>query len=141
MNIKVVDFEKITSKYKIYQEGLMEIEVVRKEYINKINPIKNELQSILNKSIDTSTEVDHERFEVLKNEAYIIDDEFRKTMQNMNENLTKKVYSELEIIISNWSKNKNIDMIIGSTEVVFMKEENDISEFILEELAKNDLKI
>jgi hypothetical protein len=39
----------------------------------------------------------------------------------MNDELSKSVYAELSEIITKWSVDKNIDMVIGSTEVVFQK--------------------
>jgi Skp family chaperone for outer membrane proteins len=38
-----------------------------------------------------------------------------------DDELSKSVYAELSEIITKWSVDKNIDMVIGSTEVVFQK--------------------
>jgi Skp family chaperone for outer membrane proteins len=58
----------------------------------------------------------------------------------MNDELSKSVYAELSEIITKWSVDKNIDMVIGSTEVVFLKEEHFTND-ILEILKEKDMFI
>jgi Skp family chaperone for outer membrane proteins len=62
-------------------------------------------------------------------------------MRKMNDELSKSVYAELSEIITKWSVDKNIDMVIGSTEVVFLKEEHFATNDILEILKEKDMFI
>jgi Skp family chaperone for outer membrane proteins len=62
-------------------------------------------------------------------------------MREMNDELSKSVYAELSEIITKWSVDKNIDMVIGSTEVVFSKRGTFATNDILEILKEKDMFI
>jgi hypothetical protein len=68
--------------------------------------------------LDEESEKRVDRFQEIQNTAVEVDGEFKQEMRKMNDELSKSVYAELSEI-TKWSVDKNIDMVIGSTEVVF----------------------
>jgi len=144
MNIKVVDFEILSRHYVKYQDGIKKIEEVKQEFVKRLDPLKNEMQELLKASMTTDEKTQKEsaeRFQILQEEGMIIDDEFKHKMRQMNDELSKEIYGDLERIVTEWSNTKDIDMVIGSTEVVFLKQEHYITKYIIEILKEKDLYI
>ena len=100
-----------------------------------INPYKERLLEMVKMK---SNEVDINQ---VQNEALAIDGEFKKTMAQMNKELSSKVFESLKVIINEYSMVNNIDMVIGNTEVVFIKEEHNITNLILETMKVKSLFI
>ena len=143
MNIKVVNFEYLSKNYQPYQQGVTEISDVKKSFVEKLDPFKQEMEKIIKQAnsgekLEPETEA---KFAELQEQAVNIDEEFKLTMRKMNDELSKKIYSELAEIISEWSSSKDIDLVIGSTEVVFMKPENDITEDIQAVIREKELHV
>lgn len=144
MNIKVVDFEILSRHYVKYQEGIKEIEAVKQEFVKRLDPFKNEMQELLKASMTADEETQKasaERFQILQEEGMQIDEEFKYKMRQMNDELSKGIYNDLEKIITEWASTKDVDMVIGSTEVVFLKEEHDVTEQVLEIIKEKGLHV
>jgi Skp family chaperone for outer membrane proteins len=145
MVIKVVDFEILSRHLKQYQDGLNDIGEVKRKFVDKLTPFKKEMESIITAAnsgivLDEESEKKRvDRFQEIQNTAVEIDNEFKQEMRKMNDELSKSVYVELSAIINKWSVEKNIDMVIGSTEVVFLKEEHYVTEDILKILKEKKL--
>ena len=98
------------------------------------------MTKIISASLDEESEKKRvDRFQEIQNNAVEIDNEFKQEMRKMNDDLSKSVYVELSAIISKWCVENNIDMVIGSTEVVFLKEEHYVTEDILKILKDKNL--
>lgn len=143
MIIKVVNFETLSRQYVPYQDGITNITNVKKDFIAKLEPFKKELESIINRSqsgeqLDETTQT---RFNELQEYAVSVDEDFKSTMRKMNDELSKNIYGELAEIIEVWSQKNNIDMIIGSTEVVFLKDKHDVTEQVLEVIREKELHV
>ncbi len=143
MIIKVVNFETLSRQYVPYQDGITNITNVKKDFIAKLEPFKKELESIINRSqsgeqLDETTQT---RFNELQEYAMSVDEDFKSTMRKMNDELSKNIYGELAEIIEVWSQKNNIDMIIGSTEVVFLKDKHDVTEQVLEVIREKELHV
>jgi Skp family chaperone for outer membrane proteins len=147
MIIKVVDFEILSRHLKKYQDGLNEIGEVKRKFVDRLTPFKKEMESIITAAnsgivLDEESEKKRvDRFQEIQNTAVEVDGEFKQEMRSMNDELSKSVYAELSEIITKWSVDKNIDMVIGSTEVVFLKEEHFATNDILEILKEKDMFI
>jgi Skp family chaperone for outer membrane proteins len=147
MIIKVVDFEVLSRHLKKYQDGLNEISEVKIKFVDRLTPFKKEMESIITAAnsgivLDEESEKKRvDRFQEIQNTAVEVDVEFKQEMRKMNDELSKSVYAELSEIITKWSVDKNIDMVIGSTEVVFLKEEHFATNDILEILKEKDMFI
>jgi Skp family chaperone for outer membrane proteins len=146
MKIRTVDFEILTKNYSKYQEGLQEIENKKNEFIKRLEPLKNEMERIIttssNLTLDNNLQQERvARFEKLKAEAMEIDSESREVLSSMKQELNSNTYDELEVIIGEWGKKNEIDMIIGKMEVVYCNPISEITEDILNELQKKNLVI
>lgn len=50
MTIKVVNFEILSRHYKNYQDGITKISDTKKEFIERLDPFKKEMETIINKA-------------------------------------------------------------------------------------------
>ena len=116
MEFRVVDFEKVTHHYKLYQDGISNIEDYKNGILKRVEPIRKEMQTIVTASqngivVDSMTEQQRmQRFQSLQQDLVSIDKEAKIVITEMRDNLNKEVYSELESIINNWSKSNDIDI-------------------------------
>jgi Skp family chaperone for outer membrane proteins len=141
MEIRIVDFEVLTRHYTKYQEGIVEINNLKKLFMSKIEPFRKEMQSLMI-AAQTDGEVIKERmerFEELKQRALEIDQEYKDKVVEMQDKLTKSTYSDLEQIISDWSEINSIDLVIGKIEVVFLNSKYESTNDILEILKEKNI--
>ncbi len=142
MQIRVVDFELVTKHFSTYQDGVEKIEQSKKEFIEKVEPYRREMQNILVAAqsgliVDSMTQKQRtEKFQHMQKEIVELDKVFKGEVQRMRDELTKVTYKELEDYIVNFSKDKDFDCVIGKLEVVYCKEEFDITNQILELLKE-----
>jgi len=143
MEFRVVDFEKVTHHYKLYQDGIQEIEDYKDGIIKKVDPIRKEMQNIISYAqsgivVDSLNEQQRmQKFQALQQELLAIDKEAKIEISEMRDKLNKEVYVELEKIVNNWSQENNIDIVIGKLEVVYLKENYEVTDEILEVLKSN----
>lgn len=137
MELRIVDFEKLSRHYLKYREGLDAIDFHKKNYIELIEPIKKEMNIII-KSLQSGLVIDNrsqkerqERFQKLQEEVMSIDKTATKELTELRDKLTKEVYSELESLISEWAKNNSIDLVMGKIECVYVSEKNEVTNDIL----------
>ena len=144
MTIKVVNFEILSRHYKNYQDGITKISDTKKQFIEKLDPFKKEMETIINKANNGEklSEEQETKFQEFQNQAVEIDEEFKFTMRKMNDELSKAIYSDLSNFINEWTTlNTEVDLVIGSTEVVFLKEEHDVTEQVLEIIKEIGLHV
>jgi len=138
MEIRVIDFDKLTRNYSGYRQGVAEIESEKNKMIARLDPLKKEMESIINAAksglvLDPSTQRQKEaRFGELQQEAYSIDADFKTRIRGMHDDLNKKTYDELSEIIEEWSAKNSIDLVTGKMEVVFAAEKYDATDAIIE---------
>lgn len=145
MNIKVVDFEKLTSVYKPYLDGVGEINNLREEFKEKLIPLRDEMQKIIT-SVSSGIELigddkaqKEQRYGQLQEEAANIDEEFKQKNHKMKDDLNYKTFNELSAIIDEYIEGKDIDMVAGKMEIVFVKPEHEITDSIIELLGTKNL--
>jgi Skp family chaperone for outer membrane proteins len=144
MTIKVVNFEILSRHYKNYQDGITKISDTKKQFIERLDPFKKEMETIINKANNGEklSEEQEAKFQEFQNQAVEIDEEFKFTMRKMNDELSKAIYSDLSNFINEWTTlNTEVDLVIGSTEVVFLKEEHDVTEQVLEIIKEKGLHV
>lgn len=147
MEFRVADFEILSFHSKIYQDGLKKIEERKQEFVDKIEPIRKEMQKILLASqsglvIDNKTEQERvQRFQTLQEEAMSIDKDAKFHLSKQKEKLTKETYKHLKEIIDEYSINNSIDIVIGKLEIVYMNEKYEITNDILEILKEKGLYV
>ena len=144
MTIKVVNFEILSRHYKNYQDGITKISDTKKQFIERLDPFKKEMETIINKANNGEklSEEQEAKFQEFQNKAVEIDEDFKFTMRKMNDELSKAIYSDLSSFINEWTTlNTEVDLVIGSTEVVFLKEEHDVTEQVLEIIKEKGLHV
>lgn len=145
MKLRVTDFEVITKNYSNYQEGIKKIEEEKKDFVKSLEPVKKEMESIISQMssgiiMDEKTQKEKEdKFRTLQEQAMNIDNQFKVEMRRLHDELNKKTFDELSEIIDEYSKQNDIDMVIGKMEVVYLKEEFEITNNILEILKEKNL--
>lgn len=141
MEIRIIDFEVLTRHYVKYQEGINEINELKKLFMGKIEPFRKEMQNLMIIA-QTGGEVlkaQMERFEELKQEAVEIDQEYKSKAGEMQDKITKSTYNDLEQIISEWRELNSIDLVIGKIEVVCLNPKYESTNDILEILKEKNL--
>lgn len=147
MDIRVIDFEILTRHYKNYRDGVDVIENEKKEFLKKLEPIKNEMNKIISAAssgliMDKNTQQKNsENFQKLQQEAIEMDREIKVKLKNMSDELNEKVYDELALIIEKWAIENRIGMVTGKMEVVYSKDEYDATDSILQILKERNLYV
>jgi Skp family chaperone for outer membrane proteins len=145
MKLRVTDFEILTKNYSNYQDGIKRIDEEKKEFITSLEPVKKEMESIISQMssglvVDEKTQKEKEdKFRTLQEQAMNIDNQFKTEMHRLHDELNKKTFDELSEIIDTYSKDNDLDVVIGKMEVVFLKEEFEITNEILEILKEKNL--
>jgi Skp family chaperone for outer membrane proteins len=147
MEIRIIDFEILTQHYLKYSEGRIKIKELRSSFMERLKPLKNEMELILSSessgmSFDESTQkVRYDNFQKLQQDAMDLDYEFKSEMSKMKSNLSKKTFSEFSEMITEWSIENSIDLVTGKMEVVFVSDKFDATNDILEILKVKNLYI
>jgi Skp family chaperone for outer membrane proteins len=147
MEIRIVDFERLSRNYKKYRDGLEMLEFTKSEYLKKIEPIKKEMNQIIASMqsglvMDNRTQKERaERFQILQEQVVSIDKEATTQLTKFRDKMTKEVYAEMEDIITEWSKSNNIDLVMGKIECVYVKEDFEITDTIIELFKSKDLYV
>jgi len=145
MEIRVVDFDVLTKNYTNYQEGILNLSNTRNSFIDRIEPIKKEMETIINAAnngliLDPKMQDENnKKFNEFQEEAMSIDNEYKATMRKLQDELNKRTYDELSTIINEWTDGKNVDLVMGKMEVVWVSEKNDITNDILSILKDKNL--
>ena len=145
MNIKAVDVEILSKHHKLYQEGIEKIANTKKDFLERLEPFKVQMHKMITESIKITDETiikeNAAKFEDLQEKAVQIDNEFKKTMKEMNDELSKEIYTDLESIISEWSSSNSVDMVVSSTEVIYLNPKHFVTDEIIEILKEKELYI
>lgn len=146
MILRIIDFQELTTHYKNYQDGVEFINNRKQDFLNKVEPLKKEMNTIIseNQSPDTPENKkikSAERFHTLQQEAIGFENEFKYELKKLNDDLNVKCYDELAEIIKDWSLESKIDVVIGKMEVVFNKPEFESTDEILEILKQKGLYV
>ena len=147
MEIRVLDFEKITRHYLNYQNGVDEINAEKDKFLQMVDPIRKEMESIIRAAssglvVDRKTEESRvAKFQELQQQLSEIDSDYKHKIGEMRSDLNKKSYDELEVIVTEWSEKNSIDLVTGKMEVIFSNPKYDSTDEILEILKEKDLFI
>lgn len=145
MELRVIDFEVLTRNFKIYVDGYKDIESEKRKMIDSIQPSKKEIEDIIRRSqsgliVDESTQRrDMDRYKNLQDGLMAKDQEFKKSLKDMMDNLNTVVYDKLSEIINNWSVKNNIDIVMGKMEIIFNTDKLDATNDILDLIKELDL--
>jgi Skp family chaperone for outer membrane proteins len=138
MELRVIDFEVLTRSFQPYVDGYKEIESEKRKMLESIDPDKKEMESIIKRSqsglvLDESSQKrDMESFRQIQEKLMKLDQDFKRKLKEMSDELNTNVYDKLSVIIEEWAKNNSINLVMGKMEVIFNTDDIDATEQILE---------
>jgi Skp family chaperone for outer membrane proteins len=147
MEIRVIDFEILTTHYKKYRDGVDVINFERKKILEEIEPIKKEMNMIISSAttgiiLNGQTQQQQaERFQELQQQIMEIDHDFKAKNKKMIDELNTKSFDELSEIVTDWANKNSIDLVSGKMEIIFCNDKWDITNDILEILKEKELYV
>jgi Skp family chaperone for outer membrane proteins len=147
MEIRVIDFEILTTHYKKYRDGVDLINLERKKILEQIEPLRKEMNMIISSAttgiiLNGQTQQQQaERFQELQQELVNIDNDFKAKNKEMVDQLNTKSFDELSVIITEWAEKNSIDLVSGKMEIIFCNDKWDVTNDILEILKEQELYV
>lgn len=145
MEIRVIDFEVLTRNFKAYIEGHNNIQSEKRKMLESVDLEKKEFESIIKRSQsgilmdEASQKRDAERFRQIQESLMKADMDFKKKLKEMSDDLNTSVYDQLSVIINDWAKDNSVDLVMGKMEVVYNREQIDVTNHIIEILKQKGL--
>jgi Skp family chaperone for outer membrane proteins len=136
MKIYIIDFEKCLKNYSQYHDSIRMVNNEKKKFTDQIESIKKEMESIITQSrsflLDASTkQMSAERFKELQEKAIRTEQEFRNDIVTLQNSELEKNFESLSVIMQDWSKGLDIDMLLNKNSVIWSKSQYDATdEFI-----------
>jgi Skp family chaperone for outer membrane proteins len=138
MELRVIDFEVLTRNFQPYVDGFKEIESEKRKMLESIDPDKKEMETIIKRSQsglvldEASQKRDMEAFRQIQEKLMKLDQDFKRKLKEMSDELNTNVYDQLSIIVEEWAKSNSINLVMGKMEVIFNTDDIDATEQILE---------
>lgn len=138
MELRVIDFEVLTRNFQPYVEGYKQIESEKRKMLESIDPDKKEMETIIKRSQsdlvldEASQKRDMETFRQIQEKLMKLDQDFKRKLKEMSDELNTNVYDQLAVIIDEWAKANSINLVMGKMEVIFNTDNIDATEQILE---------
>lgn len=145
MEIRVIDFEILTRSFQPYIDGYKEIESEKRKMLESVDSDRKEMESIIRRSQsglvmdEISQKNDADKFRQIQDKLMKLDMEFKKQLKEMSDDLNSRVYDELSVIISEWSSQNSIDLVMGKMEVIFNTERVEVTNEIIELIKSKGL--
>lgn len=145
MELRVIDFEVLTRNFQPYVDGYKEIESEKRSMLESIDPDKKEMDTIIKRSQsgivmnEESQQRDMEAFRQIQDKLMKLDQDFKRKLKEMSDELNNDVYDQLSVIIEEWSNANSINLVMGKMEVIFNTSNIDATEQILEVIKQKGL--
>ena len=143
MELRVIDFENLTRNFQPYVEGYKEIESEKRKMLKSIDPDKKEMEAIIKRSHSDLDEVsqkrDMEAFRQVQERLMKLDQDFKRKLKEMSDELNTKVYDQLSVIVDEWARANSINLVTGKMEVIFNTDDIDATEEILKLVKEKGL--
>jgi Skp family chaperone for outer membrane proteins len=145
MELRVIDFEILTRNFQPYVDGYKEIESEKRKMLESVDPDKREMESIIKRSQsglvldEASQKRDMEAFRQIQEKLMKLDQDFKRKLKEMSDELNTNVYEQLAVIVEEWSKANSINLVMGKMEVIFNTDDIDATEQMLEAIKEKGL--
>jgi Skp family chaperone for outer membrane proteins len=145
MELRVIDFEILTRSFQPYVDGYKEIESEKRKMLESVDPDKREMESIIKRSQsglvldEASQKRDMEAFRQIQEKLMKLDQDFKRKLKEMSDELNTNVYEQLAVIVEEWSKANSINLVMGKMEVIFNTDDIDATEQMLEAIKEKGL--
>ena len=145
MELRVIDFEILTRNFQPYVDGYKEIESEKRKMLESVDPDKREMESIIKRSQsglvldEASQKRDMEAFRQIQEKLMKLDQDFKRKLKEMSDELNTNVYEQLAVIVEEWAKANSINLVMGKMEVIFNTDNIDATEQMLEAIKEKGL--
>lgn len=145
MELRVIDFEILTRNFQPYVEGYKEIESEKRKMLESVDPDKKEMESIIKRSQsglvldEASQKRDMEAFRQIQEKLMKLDQDFKRKLKEMSDELNTNVYDQLAVIVEEWATANSINLVMGKMEVIFNTDDIDATEQMLEAIKEKGL--
>jgi Skp family chaperone for outer membrane proteins len=145
MKIYSVDFEQVVKNYKNYVSQMLDLDQVKMSHQTEMDVFKKEMESIIASAnsgliMDESTQkAKMQRFKELQMDASKKENEFRTKFTETQNNIMESTFEEVSVLINDYAKKSSIDMIVSKSQLVFVKDELDITDMIIDVLKTKGL--
>ena len=145
MELRVIDFEILTRNFQPYVDGYKEIESEKRKMLESIDPDKKEMETIIKRSQsglvldEASQKRDMDAFRQIQDKLMKLDQDFKRKLKEMSEELNTNVYDQLAVIVEEWATDNSINLVMGKMEVIFNTDNIDATEQMLEVIKQKGL--
>ncbi len=145
MELRVIDFEVLTRNFQPYVDGYKEIESEKRKMLESVDPDKKEMEAIIKRSQsglvldEASQKRDMEAFRQIQEKLMKLDQDFKRKLKEMSDELNTNVYEQLAVIVEEWAKANSINLVMGKMEVIFNTDNIDATEQMLEAIKEKGL--
>lgn len=146
MKIFIADHEKLLRNFKVYTQGVIDINKLRDDHIEMMEKKQKELETIANSAqsliLDDSQKRDMEiRFNTIQQEMVVADEKVRENMVESRKSLVDKSSKELNKLIKKYVKQStdDIDYILSRQASLFANGDLDITDDIIDFMKSKDL--
>lgn len=145
MELRVIDFEVLTRNFQPYVDGYKEIESEKRKMLESVDPDKKEMESIIKRSQsglvldEASQKRDMETFRQIQDKLMKLDQDFKRKLKEMSDELNTNVYDQLSVIVEEWATANSINLVMGKMEVIFNTDNIDATEQMLEAIKEKGL--
>lgn len=137
MKIYSVDFEKVVKNYKSYVSEMLELEQFKMTHQTEMEMIKKDMESIIASSqsgliVDENIQKSNiQRFKDLQMSGSKKENDFRAKFTQKQNDIMEASFEAVSSLMNEYSKSSDIDMIVSKSQLVFVKDEFDITNDIL----------
>lgn len=145
MKIYSVDFEQVVKCYKSYVSQMLELEQVKMKHQGEMEVFKKEMESIIASASsglfmdEASQKAKMQRFKEIQGEATQKENTFRSGIAQTQNKIMEESFESVSNLINDYAKAAQIDMIVSKSQLVFVKDEFDITEHIIDLMKEKDL--
>ena len=146
MELRIANFEKLTSNYKTYVDGYGVMVKKRNDFINETKASRDEFKAIVEgkkmpliQGNETMEEARNRRIYELGNELKSRQEDYTHDIKKMEGDLNEKVYDELELLMKEFAEKNNIDVITSKSDIIYNSDKYDITKDIIEVFKERDL--
>jgi Skp family chaperone for outer membrane proteins len=145
MELRVIDFEVLTRNFQPYVDGYKEIESEKRKMLESVDPDKKEMETIIKRSQsglvldEASQKRDMEAFRQIQEKLMKLDQDFKRKLKEMSDELNTNVYDQLAVIVDEWATANSINLVMGKMEVIFNTDNIDATEQMLEAIKQKGL--
>jgi Skp family chaperone for outer membrane proteins len=145
MKIYSVDFEKVVKHYKNYVNKMLDLEQVKMKHQSEMEVFKIEMESIISSAnsgliIDENTQkIKMQRFKEIQAEASQKENIFRSNITQSQSKIMEDSFDSISSLINQYAKSAKIDMIVSKSQLIFVKDDFDITDIILDIMKEKDI--